>query len=47
MQKVYKDPVIALSTKDFIPPPDYDAQAYSCNQVFVEEVVDDSEIPFQ
>ena len=47
MQRVYKDPVIALSTKDFIPPADYDPQAYSCNQVYVEEVVDDSEIPFQ
>ena len=47
MQRVYKDPIIGLSTKDFIPPADYDPQAYACEQVNTIEIVDESEIPFE
>lgn len=31
MQKVYKDPVIALSTTDFTPPASYDPNMFSCS----------------
>lgn len=31
MQKVYKDPVIALSTRDFTPPQSYDPKMFSCS----------------
>jgi penicillin-binding protein 1A len=31
MQKVYKDPIVALSTKDFDQPANYDANQFSCS----------------
>lgn len=47
MEKVYKDPVIGLSTRDFSIPSDYDPLAYDCTEVLSPETVDDSEIPFE
>jgi penicillin-binding protein 1A len=31
MQKVYKDPIVALSTKDFDQPMNYDPNQFSCS----------------
>ncbi|MBM3917343.1 MAG: hypothetical protein FJ349_06965 [Sphingomonadales bacterium] len=47
MQKVYKDPGIALSTRDFDPPADYDPSVYDCTAAPQPETVDESEIPFE
>ena len=47
MQRVYKDPVIALSTRDFEPPTDYDPSVYDCTVAPQPETVDESEIPFE
>jgi penicillin-binding protein 1A len=47
MQRVYKDPVIALSTRDFEPPADYDPSVYDCTVAPQPETVDESEIPFE
>ncbi|MEN9743404.1 MAG: hypothetical protein RLZZ65_1209 [Bacteroidota bacterium] len=47
MQRVYKDPEIALSTRDFEPPSDYDAAVYDCTVAPQPETVDESEIPFE
>jgi penicillin-binding protein 1A len=47
MQRVYKDPVIALSTRDFLPPDDYDQEAYDCTDAPQPETVDESEVPFE
>ena len=44
--KVYKDPVIGLTTRDFDIPDDYDSEAYDCTEAPEPETVDDSEIPF-
>jgi penicillin-binding protein 1A len=46
MQRVYKDP-IGLSTRDFLPPDDYDATAYDCEDAPQPETVDESEVPFE
>jgi penicillin-binding protein 1A len=46
MGKVYKDPIIALTTRDFDIPDDYDSEAYDCTEAPEPETVDDSEIPF-
>jgi penicillin-binding protein 1A len=46
MHKVYRDPIIALSTRDFDIPEDYDSEAYDCTEAPEPETVDDSEIPF-
>ena len=46
MNKVYKDPIIGLSTRDFDIPKDYDSEAYDCTEAPEPETVDDSEIPF-
>jgi penicillin-binding protein 1A len=47
MQKVYRDPGIGLSTRDFDPPSDYDPSVYDCATAPEPESVDDSELPFQ
>jgi len=47
MEKVYKDPVIGLSTRDFPIPTDYDPLAYDCTEIPMPESVDESEIPFE
>jgi penicillin-binding protein 1A len=47
MEKVYKDPVIGLSTRDFPIPLDYDPLAYDCTEILIPESVDESEIPFE
>ncbi|MEY4351672.1 MAG: hypothetical protein RL078_1751 [Bacteroidota bacterium] len=47
MQRIYKDPVIALSTRDFEPPSDYDPSVYDCTVAPQPETVDESEIPFE
>jgi penicillin-binding protein 1A len=47
MQKVYKDPGIALSTRDFDPPADYDPSVYDCTAAPQPETVDESEVPFE
>ncbi len=47
MQKVYKDPGIALSTRDFDPPSDYDPSVYDCTAAPQPESVDESEVPFE
>lgn len=47
MQRVYKDPVIALSTRDFEAPSDYDPAVYDCTVAPQPETVDESEIPFE
>lgn len=47
MQRVYKDPVIALSTRDFEAPSDYDPSVYDCTVAPQPETVDESEIPFE
>jgi penicillin-binding protein 1A len=47
MQKVYKDPGIALSTRDFDPPSDYDPSVYDCTAAPQPETVDESEVPFE
>ena len=47
MQKVYKDPGIALSTRDFDPPSDYDPAVYDCTAAPQPETVDESEVPFE
>lgn len=47
MQKVYKDPGIALSTRDFDPPSDYDPLVYDCTAAPQPESVDESEVPFE
>ncbi|MEI8116147.1 MAG: transglycosylase domain-containing protein [Flavobacteriia bacterium] len=47
MQRVYKDPVIALSTRDFLQPDDYDEEAYDCTDAPQPETVDESEVPFE
>ena len=47
MQRIYKDPVIALSTRDFEPPTDYDPSIYDCTVAPQPETVDESEIPFE
>jgi penicillin-binding protein 1A len=47
MQKVYKDPGIALSTRDFDPPSDYDPSVYDCTATPQPESVDESEVPFE
>jgi penicillin-binding protein 1A len=46
MNKVYQDPIIGLSTRDFDIPEDYDSEAYDCIEAPEPETVDDSEIPF-
>lgn len=46
MHKVYKDPIIGLSTRDFVIPEDYDSKAYDCTEAPQPETVDESEIPF-
>lgn len=47
MQKVYKDPGIGLSTRDFDPPADYDPSVYDCTAAPQPETVDESEVPFE
>ena len=47
MQRVYKDPIIALSTRDFDQPTDYDPSVYDCTVAPQPETVDESEIPFE
>lgn len=47
MQKVYKDPGIALSTRDFDQPTDYDPSVYDCTAAPQPETVDESEVPFE
>jgi penicillin-binding protein 1A len=47
MEKVYKDPDIGLSTRDFPIPSDYDPLAYDCTEILIPESVDESEIPFE
>lgn len=47
MQKIYKDPGIALSTRDFNPPNDYDPSIYDCTVAPQPETVDESEVPFE
>ncbi len=47
MEKVYKDPVIGLSTRDFSIPSDYDPLAYDCTEISAPEIVEESEIPFE
>ena len=47
MEKVYKDPDIGLSTRDFPIPLDYDPLAYDCTEILMPESVDESEIPFE
>jgi len=47
MEKVYKDPDIGLSTRDFQIPLDYDPLAYDCTEILIPESVDESEIPFE
>jgi hypothetical protein len=46
MHKVYQDPIIGLSTRDFDIPEDYDSKAYDCTEAPQPETVDESEIPF-
>lgn len=46
MHKVYQDPIIGLTTRDFTVPDDYDSEAYDCTEAPEPETVDDSEIPF-
>jgi penicillin-binding protein 1A len=44
MQKVYKDPVVALSTQDFIKPRNYDASRFACDgDDFVDAPPEDPE----
>lgn len=47
MQRVYKDPGIALSTRDFDQPTDYDPSVYDCTAAPQPETVDESEVPFE
>ena len=47
MQRVYKDPGIALSTRDFDQPTDYDPSVYDCSAAPQPETVDESEVPFE
>ena len=47
MQRIYKDPGIALSTRDFSPPADYDPLVYDCAVAPQPETVDESELPFE
>ena len=47
MEKVYKNPLIGLSTRDFIKPPDYDPLAYDCSEIPIPDSLDESEIPFE
>jgi penicillin-binding protein 1A len=47
MQRIYKDPGIALSTQDFSPPSDYDPSVYDCTVAPQPETVDESEVPFE
>lgn len=47
MEKVYKNPLIGLSTRDFIKPPDYDPLAYDCSEAPIFEPEDESEIPWE
>ncbi|MEN9698909.1 MAG: hypothetical protein RLZZ301_107 [Bacteroidota bacterium] len=47
MQRIYKDPGIALSTRDFDPPADYDKSVYDCTAAPQPETVDESEVPFE
>ncbi len=47
MQRIYKDPGIALSTRDFSPPADYDPAVYDCTVAPLPETVDESELPFE
>jgi penicillin-binding protein 1A len=47
MQRIYKDPGIALSTRDFSPPADYDPSVYDCAVAPQPETVDESELPFE
>jgi len=47
MQRVYKDPGIALSTRDFDQPADYDPSVYDCTAAPQPETVDESEVPFE
>jgi hypothetical protein len=42
MQKVYKDPVVALSTTDFDPPANYDPQQFSCSGEPMLQVANDT-----
>ena len=46
MGKVYKDPIIGLTTRDFDIPEDYDSGVYDCTDAPEPETVDESEIPF-
>lgn len=46
MQKIYRDPSIGLSTRDFTPPPDYDPSVYDCSTAPEPETVNESEVPF-
>lgn len=47
MQRIYKDPGIALSTRDFSPQADYDPSVYDCAVAPQPETVDESELPFE
>ena len=47
MEKVYKNPLIGLSTRDFIKPPDYDPLVYDCSEAPIVEPEDESEIPWE
>lgn len=46
MQKVYKDPIVALSTTDFEQPPSYDSKIYSCAGDVNLEIQAEEENPF-
>jgi penicillin-binding protein 1A len=46
MQKVYKDPVVALSTTDFAGPESYDASQFACSGGDYIAVPEEEENPF-
>jgi penicillin-binding protein 1A len=46
MQKVYKDPVVALSTTDFKQPKSYDSNQFSCAGEPSLDVPAEEENPF-
>lgn len=47
MQQAYKDHILALSSEDFLEPPDYDPKTYDCEEAPDPEGADETDVPYE
>lgn len=47
MEKAYRDHFVALSTLDFVEPPDYDPKTYDCEEAVDPDEADETDVPFE